>query len=54
MSHSTSQRVVDTSSLLGILAGMAMLLPAVFVPEIRYLAVPGLAVLVPSLLFGMR
>ena len=44
----------DAAPLLGIMAGLALLLPAAVVPELHFLAIPGLVVLVPSLLFGTR
>jgi VIT1/CCC1 family predicted Fe2+/Mn2+ transporter len=55
MKHVTfSDRVLDTSSLVGIMGGLAMLLAAFFVPDIAALAAPACIVLVASLLCGMR
>lgn len=55
MKHLTvSDRVLDTSALVGIMAGLAMLLTAFFVPDIAALAAPACVVLVASLLCGMR
>jgi hypothetical protein len=44
----------DATPLLGIMAGLALLMPAAVVPELGFLALPALVVLLPSLLFGMR
>lgn len=52
VTHGTG--LLDASALIGIVAGFAMLLPAFFVPELRFLALPAFVVLVPSLLFGAR
>ena len=46
--------ILDASALVGILVGFGMLLPSFFVPELHMLAVPAFAILVPSVLFGMR
>ena len=45
---------MDRYSLMGILAGFGMLLPAFMGPDIRMLALPALGVLVPSMLYGLR
>jgi hypothetical protein len=47
-------RLEDTLALLGIVAGMGMLFPVFFVPEMAFLAVPALVVLMPSMLVGMQ
>ena len=44
--------LLDASSLLGIAAGMGMLLPAFLVPDLAFLALPAGLVLLPSLLYG--
>jgi hypothetical protein len=49
-----SEQILDLSSILGIVAGTAMLMPAFFVPELRLMAIPACAVLLPSLLCGTR
>lgn len=49
-----SNRLLDASSLLGIVAGMGLMLPAFFVAELAFLAAPAFAVLVPSVLYGTR
>ena len=48
------ERLADASSLLGVLAGMGLLLPAVLVPELRFLLVPAFGLLIPSLLIVSR
>lgn len=45
---------LDVSSMLGVLIGFGMLVPAMFVPDLRFLSVPAAVVLLPSLLFCMR
>lgn len=49
-----TDRVLDVSSLVGITAGMGLLLPALFVPDLRLLIVPALVVLLFSLLCCTR
>lgn len=49
-----NDRVLDLSSFVGMMAGMGLLFPAYFVPEMRFLALPAFVVLLPSLLYGMR
>jgi hypothetical protein len=49
-----NSRALDVTSLVGILAGFGMLVPAIFVPELRFLSVPAFVVLLPSLLIGTR
>lgn len=49
-----SNPVLEASSLLGIAAGVGLMLPAFFVAELAFLALPAFAVLVPSLLYGTR
>ena len=49
-----SERTLEASALLGILAGLGMLIPAFLVPEIGFLALPALLLLLPSLLFALR
>jgi hypothetical protein len=52
--NSHSEQISDLSSLVGIVAGFGLLLPAFLVPELRMLAIPGFAVLLPSLLYCTR
>jgi len=47
-------RVLDAATFFGILSGLTLLLVSYFVPESRFLAVPALVMLVPSLIYGMR
>jgi len=49
-----SNRVLEASSLAGIMGGVALMLPAFFVAELAFLALPAFALLVPSLLYGTR
>ena len=49
-----NERFLEASSLLGITASVGMLMPAFFMAELAFLALPGLALLVPSLLYGTR
>ena len=46
--------IVDVTALLGVAAGIGMLLPACFIPELALLAVPACALLFPSMMAGMR
>ncbi|MEM7411204.1 MAG: hypothetical protein AAF430_13290 [Myxococcota bacterium] len=46
--------LVDRYSLMGILAGFGMLVPAFLGPDIHVLALPACAVLLPSMLYGLR
>lgn len=47
-------RRTDALAVVGMVAGMAMLFPVFFVPELAFLAVPAFVVLVPSMLLGMQ
>ena len=47
-------QTLDVSSVVGMVAGMGLLLPAYVVPDLWFLALPAFLILVPSLLFGMR
>lgn len=48
-------RVLDDLSAVGVVAGFAMLVTSFFAEDLRpLLAAPGLLVLVPSLIYGMR
>lgn len=49
-----TNRTLEISSVVGIVAGFALMIPAFFVADLAYLAMPGLAVLVPSLLYTAR
>ncbi|MDJ0869343.1 MAG: hypothetical protein QNK03_24780 [Myxococcota bacterium] len=44
-------RVLDLSSVLGIAAGLGLLLASL---DMQFLALPAFVLLVPSLLFGLR
>lgn len=44
----------EVTPLLGILVGLGLLMPAISVPHLDFLALPALVVLLPSLLFGTR
>jgi hypothetical protein len=50
--HSSTRS--EATPLLGTLVGLALLMPAASVPELGFLGLPALVVLLPSLLFGMR
>lgn len=54
IAHVDRSHTTDLSALVGMVAGIAMLLPAIIAPELRPLSVPGFAVLVPSLLVALR
>jgi hypothetical protein len=45
---------LDDAAFLGMLLGGGLLVTCYFFEETRYLAVPALAVLFPSLVWGMR
>ena len=45
---------LGASSLVGIVAGVGLLVPAAFVPGIEALALPAFLVLLPSLLYTLR
>jgi len=49
-----SNRTLEASSLFGIMAGVGLMMPAFFVAELAFLAVPAFAMLVPGLLYGTR
>ncbi|MGD8375680.1 MAG: hypothetical protein PVF68_06030 [Acidobacteriota bacterium] len=45
---------VDVLTFLGLLTGVCLLVTAYFLVDWRLLAVPGLALLMPSLIYGLR
>jgi hypothetical protein len=45
---------LDVLSFFGMLLGIGLLIVCLFAAELRILAVPGLALLLPSLIYGMR
>jgi hypothetical protein len=47
-------KFLDVAVFFGILSGLTLLLISYFVPESSVLAIPALAMLVPSLVWGMR
>ncbi len=49
-----SNTLLDTMALAGIAVGFAMLVPAAWSPDLRALAFPGYAILLPSLIYGLR
>jgi len=49
-----SEQLRETTSLVGIGAGLALLLPAFLLPELRLLAIPAFAIFLPSLLYCTR
>lgn len=49
-----SEQVRDATSLVGIGAGLALLLPAFLVPDLMILAIPAFGILIPSLLYCTR
>lgn len=51
---SRSDRVLEATSLVGIVAGIGALLPAFFMPEMGFLVAPAFVVLLSGLLYGMR
>ncbi len=53
VSHHSSP-VSEAAPLLGIMAGVGVLMAATCLPELGFLALPGLLVLLPSLLIATR
>jgi len=49
-----SDQVLDVSALVGIVAAMALMVPAFFVAEMGALAVPAFVLLLASMLCGTR
>jgi hypothetical protein len=49
-----NNRVLEASSLLGIVAGFGLMVPTFFIAELGLLALPGFVLLLPSLLYGLR
>jgi len=49
-----SDRVLDTTSMVGIMAGFGMLVPAFLVSEMAFLAVPAFVVLLLGMICGTR
>jgi hypothetical protein len=47
-------RFLDVATFFGILSGLALLMVSYFQPEARFLAIPALMMLFPSLVYGMR
>lgn len=45
---------IDVSAFVGVTVGLALLIPAAVSSELRDLAFPAYALLVPSLLYGLR
>ena len=45
---------LETLTFVGLLGGLALLLVAYFAQDLRLVAIPGLALLFPSLIYGMR
>ncbi len=55
MKHAVDgERVLEVSSLLGIVAAFGVMVPAFFVPDLALLAVPAFVLLIVSLLLGTR
>jgi hypothetical protein len=50
----SSEQMLDAAILMGVGTGLVMLLCSVVVPSLQMLAIPGVALLVPSLLYGTR
>ena len=50
----TDSKVLENATFFGVVGGLAMLVVCYFAADLRFLAVPALAVLVPSFLYGMR
>jgi hypothetical protein len=50
----TESRFLDFATLAGLCLGLAALIVAYFAPEWRLLAIPGMAALLPSLIYGVR
>jgi hypothetical protein len=50
----TESRFLDFATLAGVCLGIAALVVAYFFPGWRILAVPGMAALLPSLIYGVR
>jgi len=50
----SSEQLLDAAILMGVGTGLVMLLASVIVPSLQMLAIPALAVLIPSLLVGTR
>jgi hypothetical protein len=47
-------QTLDVVSFFGMMTGIALLLVGFFVEDLRVLAIPGLALLFPSMIYGMR
>jgi hypothetical protein len=45
---------LDAATVFGMFVGLALLLVGFLFAELRYLAIPGLALALPSLVYGMR
>lgn len=54
MDASAERLGIDVVTFFGMLGGIALLLVGFFAVEYRFLAVPGLALLFPSLIYGIR
>lgn len=49
-----TNRFYEAGSVVGITSGITVMLVAFFMAEVSFLAIPGLTVLVPSLLYATR
>ena len=49
-----NDETLDSASFLGMLLGLALLITCLLVADLRVLGVPGLALLLPSLVYGLR
>ena len=54
MKAAVGSLTLDVVTFFGMLAGIGLLLVGFFVEDLRVLAIPGLALLFPSLIYGMR
>ena len=54
MSSLAESSVLDTATFLGLMLGLGLLVVSYFFQDLRFLAVPALIVLFPSLIYGMR
>jgi hypothetical protein len=54
MKLSPDSAALDLASFSGMMLGLALLVVCYFVEDVRFLAVPAVLMLMPSLIYGMR
>jgi hypothetical protein len=52
--NDTMNRVVEYATFLSVVGGLTLMVCSFFLPEARALAVTGLAILLPGLIYGLR